>query len=183
MLRGLRRQSVPDPMATPLSFDCDWLSAASTNPLGLARVGYLLAWSGCGGLNLTTDIQVNNPYPASTIVSGSTVSCIGFIERFKFNGEDNGPIKITAYVGADNAANLLEKLATPLTSTSVQVSWCICSFDSASKAWYEAAYVDGGANASANIDTAKGKLGIGIDDAPTPVPDGTILPVFYRFKF
>jgi hypothetical protein len=147
-------------------------------------VGYLLFWSGCGGLSLNSDIQVWNPYntPGQTVVTGAMVTCIGVIERFHFDGDDDDPIRISVYVSKDNAASIRAKLSSPVTSTTVQVGWYIISFDDDRNAWYEAAYLQGGANASANLDTTNGELQISIANVAVRIQETIDLKV-YKFEF
>jgi len=74
------------------------------------------------------------------------------------------------------------KLASPVTSTKVQVGWYIISFDDDKMAWYEAAYVQGGSNASANLDTTGGELQISIANTPIRVQENIDIKVF-KFEF
>src|SRR5262249_33484927 len=71
-----------------LDYECDWRMGFNLNPSSKGRVGYLLFWSGCGGLSLSKDIEVYNPYTGSgqTVETGTTIKCIGLIESFKFGG-------------------------------------------------------------------------------------------------
>ena len=169
---------------TSLDFDCDWRFGFNVSPEGNGTVGYLMFWSGCGGLSLSKDVQVYNPYntPGQTIVTGSTVTSLGLIERFHFDGDDDDPIRISAYVSKGNAANVRAKLASPVSSTKVQVGWYIINFDDDKMAWYEAAYIDGGSNASANLDTTNGELQISIANSPIRVAENIDIKVF-KFEF
>ena len=60
------------PSANDLSYQCDWRFGFNLNSNAKGTVGYLLFWSGCGGLNLARDIEVWNPFtgPGQTVVSG-----------------------------------------------------------------------------------------------------------------
>lgn len=169
---------------TSLDYDCDWVYGFNTRPSGYGTVGYLLFWSGCGGLSLSQDIQVWNPYNTAgqTIVSGTMIPCIGILESFRFAGDDDDPIRIACYVSKDNAANIRAKLASPVTSTKVQVSWYVISYDEDRKAWYEAAYVQGGSNASANLDTTGGELQISVANKPVRIQEGIDIKV-WKFEF
>src|SRR5438270_13336229 len=93
--------------ANNLDFDCDWKFGFNLHALGKGTVGYLLFWSGCGGLNLTKDIQVWNPFDSAgqTVVSGPKVECVGLIESFRFEGGDDDPIRISAYISKDVSAD------------------------------------------------------------------------------
>ena len=93
-----------------LNFDCDWKFGFNLSSKGKGVVGYLMFWSGCGGLNLTKDIEVWNPYSdtqGQTIVSGPKIKCLGLIESFRFEGGEEDPIRISAYVSKRLAASEL----------------------------------------------------------------------------
>jgi hypothetical protein len=171
--------------ANSLDFECDWRYGFNLNARQKGTVGYLLFWSGCGGLNLPKDIEVWNPYfgtAGQTVVTGEKVPCLGLIETFRFQGGEEDPIRITAYVSKDTAANVRAKLASPLTNTKVKVQWYLISYDDEGKNWYESALVKDGAKASANIDTARGQVQMFIDNAPTRVSETLDVRV-YRFEF
>lgn len=167
-----------------LDYECDWRFGFNIEAKGNGTVGYLLFWSGCGGLNLSKDISVFNPYtsPGQNVISGTTVSCIGLIDTFKYAGEEDDPIRISAWVSKAAAANIRAKLARPVTSTKLQVAWYIISFDDDRDQWYEAAYIDGGANANANLDTSDGELQISIANQSTQIADSIDIRVF-KFEF
>ncbi|MFT3765624.1 MAG: hypothetical protein QM820_08930 [Minicystis sp.] len=167
-----------------LDYECDWRFGFNLEASGNGTLGYLLFWSGCGGLNLSKDITVPNPFTSQgqTIVTGSAVKCIGLIESFVFPGEEDDPIRITAYVSKDAAANIRAKLARPVTSTKLQLAWYIISFDEDRDQWYEAAYIDGQANADANIDTSNGDLQISIANKSTQIAENIDIRVF-KFEF
>lgn len=167
-----------------LDYECDWRFGFNVNAGSNGTIGFLLFWSGCGGLNLSKDITVPNPFssPGQTVVRGPSVNCLGLIEHFQYEGEQDDPIRITGYVSKDAAANIRAKLARPVTSTKVQVAWYITAFDDDNDQWYEAAYVDGKANADANIDTADGELQISIANKGTPIADHIDIRV-YKFEF
>jgi len=169
---------------TSLDYDCDWIYGFNTNPGGYGTVGYLMFWSGCGGLSLAKDIQVWNPFntPGQTVVTGALINCVGVIERYSFAGDDDDPIRVSCYVSKDNAANVRAKLASPVSSTKVQVGWYIIGFDEDRKAWYEAAFINGGSNANANLDTTDGELQISIANKPTPIHRGIDIKV-YKLEF
>lgn len=91
-----------------LDFDCDYRFGFNVNPKGNGTVGYLLFWSGCGGLNLQKDIEVWNPFndAGQTVVKGKTIACIGLLESLRFSGEGDAPMRFVAYVSQDTAADL-----------------------------------------------------------------------------
>lgn len=167
-----------------LDFDCDWRRGFNFEPASTGTIGYLLFWAGCGGLALTKDIEVWNPFsgPGQTVVSGPLIKCVGLIESFRFDGEQDSPIRISAYVSKGTAANVRAKVAKPVTSTSVQVAYYILSYDDENKQWFEAAFVKNKAKASASVDTTGGVLQLFIDSQPTRVDDRLDLRV-YKLEF
>lgn len=166
-----------------LDHECDWRFGFNRDARGNATIGYLLFWSGCGGLNLPRDISVWNPFssPGQKVVSGTMMKCIGVLESFRYEGEADDPIHLVAYVSKDAAANVRAKLARPVTSTKVQIAWYIISFDDDSNQWFEAAYIQGHANAAANIDTSDGELQISIANKSEQIADNIDLRV-HRFE-
>lgn len=167
-----------------LNFDCDWRLGFNLDTSRKGTIGYVLFWSGCGGLSLPKDIQVWNPFAGGgqTVVSGATIQCIGLIESFRYSGDDDAPIRIVALVSKDTAANVRAKLANPISATSLQLSWYIVSFDADRKQWFEAAFVKNGARAQAAVDVLRGTLQLFIDSKPIPVGELLDLGV-YRFEF
>lgn len=167
-----------------LDYECDWRFGFNTEAQGNGTIGYLLFWSGCGGLNLGKDITVSNPFtsPGQNVISGPSVKCIGLIDTFKYPGEEDDPIRIAAWVSKDTAANIRAKLARPVTSTKLQVAWYIISFDDDRNQWYEAAYIDGGQNASTNLDTSDGDLQISISNQGQQIAENIDIRV-YKFEF
>ncbi|XXF80715.1 hypothetical protein P2318_13455 [Myxococcaceae bacterium GXIMD 01537] len=163
-----------------LDFDCDWRFGLNLRSSLKGTVGYLLDWSGCGGLSLKKDIEVWNPYSTSgqRIVSGKTVKCIGLIETFRFEGGQNDPIRIKAYVSRGTAADIRAKLSKPLTNTKLKLAWYIVDFDESDKRWFEAAFVKSPKTADASIDSVNGELQISIDNAPTRVAETLDVNVF-----
>lgn len=167
-----------------LDFDCDWRYGINVHPSRKARVGYLLTWSGVGGLNLTQDITVWNPFSTQgqRVVSGPKVTCIGLMESFRFMGDETDPIRIRALVSKKTATDLRSKLSRPLTNTKVKVAWYIIDFDEDDKLWFEAALVKSPTEAEANLDTAGGTLQMFVDNQPTRVNDSLDIRL-YGFEF
>jgi hypothetical protein len=162
------------PAPNNLNFDCDWRYGFNVDARRKGTVGYLLSWSGCGGLTLATDIEVWNPFssPGQTVVSGAKVVCVGLIEHFKFEGGADDPIRISAFVSKGAAANVRAKLATPLTSTKLKVGFYVMGFDDERKAWYEAALIkDGSGKVSAVVDTVDGVLQLFVANETTPLAE------------
>lgn len=167
-----------------LDYECDWRLGLNLNPGCKGTIGYLLFWSGCGGLSLAKDMEVWNPFSGSgqTVANGRTITCIGLLESFRFQGESDAPVRMVAYVSKETAANVRVKLAGPMTTTSVQVAWYILSFDDDKKHWFEAAFVKNNARAYANVATEDGVLQMAIDNKAVRPSDGLDLQLV-RFEF
>jgi hypothetical protein len=167
-----------------LNYDCDWRLGFNLDPHRKGTIGYLLFWSGCGGLSLTKDIEVWNPFSGGgqSIDAGATVKCIGLIESFKFAGEDDAPIRIVAYTSSETAANVRAKLSKPVTATSVQVAWYIVSFDDDRKQWFEASFVKDNGRTQSNVDTANGVLQLFVDNEPVRIDERLDLKA-YKLEF
>jgi len=163
-----------------LDFDCDWRFGINLQARMKGTVGYLLEWNGCGGLNLTKDIEVWNPFNTSgqRVVSGNTIKCIGLLESFRYAGGENDPIRLRAYVSRGTAADLRSKLARPLTNTRLKLAWYILDFDEGDKRWFEAALLKSPKMAEAAIDTTGGTLQIFVDREATRVSETLDLNVF-----
>ncbi|MDD9945998.1 MAG: hypothetical protein OXU20_33450 [Myxococcales bacterium] len=172
------------PSGNALNYDCNWRFAANVRSSEKDTVGYVLFWSGCGGLSLKKDITVWNPYDAAgqKLVTGEQIECIGLIDKFEYEGGELDPIRISAYVSKSTAADVRAKLARPLTNTKLKLSWYIIDFDEDKKLWYEAAFVKTPAKAEANIDSAGGELQVFIATEPTKISETLDLNV-YRFEF
>lgn len=172
--------------ANNLDFDCDWRFGFNLHSRGKGTVGYLLFWSGCGGLSLAKDIQVWNPFDSpgqtQTIVSGPKVECVGLIESFRFEGGSDDPIRISAYISKDVAADVRATLASPLASTKLKLAWYIISYDDDTKCWYEAAIVRDNQKVEANVDTSDGVMQMFIANQGTRIAETLDLKV-YRFEF
>jgi hypothetical protein len=167
-----------------LDFDCDWRFGFNLRASNKGTVGYLLDWNGCGGLNLQKDIEVWNPYNTSgqKVVSGRTIKCIGLLERFNYEGDQNDPIRIKAYVSTGTAADIRSKLARPLSNTRLKLAWYVISFDESDKKWFEAAFLKSPKTADASIDSVGGNLQISISTEPTRISDTLDISV-YAFEF
>lgn len=170
--------------ANSFDFTCDWRFGLNLSPKGRGTVGYLLFWSGCGGLNLARDIEVWNPFdaPGQTVVTGDRITCVGLLEKFQFQGGDDDPIRLTAYVSKGAAADVRAKLARPLPSTKVKLVWYIVSYDEERKAWYEAALVKDNAKVDAVLDTAEGQVQMFVAADGTRVSDQLEIKV-YKLEF
>jgi hypothetical protein len=167
-----------------LNFDCDWRYAMNISPTQKARTGYLLLWNGIGGLNLTADLSVSNPYTSTgaELLKGRQIKCVGVMESFSFAGERDDPIRIACYVTTANASAIRAKIASGITTTKLKFSFAICDFDTEEQRWFESGFVQGGAKAPAVVDTMDGRLQLFIDATPTRIqPDIDIS--LCRFEF
>jgi hypothetical protein len=167
-----------------LDFVCDWRFGFNLDSNSKGTVGYLLMWSGCGGLNLAKDITVWNPFDAAgqTVVTGPTIQCIGLIESFRYAGGGDDPIRISVYVSKGTAADVRGKLASPVPNTKLQLTWYIVSYDDEKKGWYEAALVRDTGKVDASVDTANGDLQMFVANDGTRISDTLDLKV-YKFEF
>jgi hypothetical protein len=170
--------------ANSLNFSCDWRFGMNLDARGKATVGYLLFWSGCGGLSLARDIEIWNPFDSAgqTVVTGPKIQCIGVIESFGYDGGESDPIRIVAYVSKSTAADVRAKLSRPLSTTKVKLVWYIIGFDDDKKAWYEAALVKNKAKAEALVDTVDGVLQLFVASEPTRLSDTLDIRV-YKLEF
>lgn len=164
----------------PLDFDCEWRFGFNLQARLKGTVGYLLEWSGLGGLSLKKDIEVWNPFSntGQQVVSGPTVKCIGLLEWFRFTGGQNDPIRLRAYVSRESAADVRSKLAGPLTNIRLKLAWYIVDFDASDKLWYEAAFIKNPKTAEASLDSIGGALQISIDREASRISDTLDINVF-----
>ncbi|MDB4991441.1 MAG: hypothetical protein JWN04_6619 [Myxococcaceae bacterium] len=158
--------------ANALHFECDWQLGFNVTARRKGTIGYLLSWSGCGGLTLAKDIEVNNPFSSSgqTVVSGPRVTCVGLLERFAFDGGKDDPIHLRALLSYGNAANLRAKLSSGVATTKVKLAWYVIGFDEERKSWYEAALIKG-EKVEAVLDTEDGTLQLRLDNKPTAIAE------------
>jgi hypothetical protein len=171
--------------ANNLNFDCDWRFGFNLEAKKKGMVGYMLFWSGCGGLTLPQDIEVWNPFSSSgqTILSGSRVVCVGLIEHFRFEGGASDPIRLSVYVSKGTAANVRAKLVSPLTNTKLKLTFYIIGFDDEKKAWYEAALIkDASCKVDSVLDTVNGDLQLFVANEPTAISDHLDILV-YKLEF
>jgi hypothetical protein len=167
-----------------LNFHCDWQFGFRVQSGLKGTVGYLLDWSGCGGLNLKRNIEVWNPFSNSgqKVVSGRTFKCIGLIEDFRYEAGPTDPIRIKAYVNKATASDIRSRLARPLTNPRLKLAWYIIDFDEADKLWFEAAYLKSPKTAEASLDSTGGDLQIFVDNHHTRISDTLDIAVF-GFEF
>lgn len=164
-----------------LGFDCDWQLGLNLRSSRTGCVGFILSFSGLGGLDLRKDIEVPHPVSdreARTIVGQDQIGCVGLIHRFRYEGGDEDPIRIEAYVSKGSAANVRAKLAKPLADTSLSLAWYIVDFDPETKVWYEAAFLKSQKAAKANVDSTGGSLQLFVDNEATNVADHLDIGVY-----
>ncbi len=171
------------PVSNDLDVSCAWQHAFNVAPNRKGPFGYLLEWSGLGGLVLGKDIVVWNPLggTSQSLLGGATVSCVGVIERFRFGGDVTDPIRISCFLSQENQTNLRAKLARDLVNTKVRMSWCVVGYDEAAKAWFEAIDLIDPPQLDGLVNTVDGALQIDIDGAPTAIGEQQNLHV-YRFE-
>ena len=180
--------------------DCEWEGAINFRPGRRGTFAYLLSWSGCGGLTLSPDMTLVNPFGSEgqslQVVfddgeGNSTLKCVGVIESFHFEGGTHDPIRISAYVSRKSAADLHARFSGTQPKTDLELSWYIISCEGAGEKWYEAAYINGFRNAVANIDSEKrdddpgGDLKVNVAHRSTGLKgdDGEIDIRLYKFEF
>jgi hypothetical protein len=165
-------------------FDCDHRFGFVMDPKGSATVGYLLVWSGLGGLALSPDIEVWNPFssPGQRVLTGSSVKCIGLLESLRFAGEEDDPMRFVCWVSQGTAANIRAKIARPLVNTKLEMVFYIISYDDEKKQWFEAGLVKDGGRMKAALDTTGGEVQIFISNKPTRIKENLETKV-YRFEF
>lgn len=170
--------------ANSLNFKCDFRFALNLTSSRKGTCGYLLEFSGLGGLSLKKDIEVWNPFDCAgqKVITGSTVKCIGLLEAFEYEGGETDPIRVRGYVSKGTAAEVRAKLARPLSNTKLKLAWYIIDFDEDSKLWYEAAFVKEPTQAEANIDSTGGALQISIANEPTKASQTLDINIF-QFEF
>ncbi|MEE2960782.1 MAG: hypothetical protein VYA34_08565 [Myxococcota bacterium] len=166
-----------------IKFECDWPEAFNRNPARTTTLGYVVKWSGCGGLNLKQDIEVWNPYPDSRVQKGSSIKCVGVMESFEYGGSELDPIRIVAYISASTSASIRSKLSQGLRNTNLKLDYFICSFDKDVNSWYDGAYVKSpSAGASATLNTTRGEMQLFTQSTATPISENINIGV-YRMEF
>ncbi len=168
--------------ANNLNFMCDWKGCLNLNNNFKNTAGYLLSWSGGGGLNLDTDLEVWSPDAQSDYASNGRITCAGIISKFEYGGDGSDPIRITCYVSKDTATEIRGHISNPLSNVKASLSWVVFDFDVETKSWFEGTFVKGGGEADAAIDSDKGKLQIFIEKAPETVAE-TLDIRMYKFEF
>ncbi|WP_120543364.1 hypothetical protein [Corallococcus terminator] len=162
-----------------LEIHCDWRAGFQYRPGFRGSLGYLLDWSGCGGLNLKRDLTLSSPTVGKI---GPTVQCIGLIERLYMDGGSAGPMDFRVYVGRGTAANVLNHFAQPLENLRVKLAWAVIDFDESGDTWFEAAHLKSPDTAEALIDTVQGAPRLFLDNQPTTLSEQLDVR-FFCFEF
>jgi hypothetical protein len=170
-------------VSNDLDVACSWQQAFNVSSNQKGPFGYLLEWSGLGGLVLSKDIVVWNPLAGTgqSLLGGATVSCVGVIERFRFGGDVTDPIRISCFLSQENQTNLRAKLARDLVNTKVRMSWSVVGYDEAAKAWFEEIDLIDPTRLDGLVNTVDGELQIDVDGGPTLVGAQQNVQV-YRFE-
>lgn len=170
-------------VSNDLDVTCAWQQAFNVAPNQKGPFGYLLEWSGLGGLVLSKDIVVWNPLSGTgqQLLGGATVACVGVIERFQFGGDVTDPIRLSCYVSQENQTNLRAKLARDLVNTKVSMRWSVVGYDEAAKAWFGAIDLIDPTRLDGLVNTVDGELQIDIDATPSSIGAQQDLSV-YRFE-
>ncbi len=172
------------PVSNDIQLGCDWQGAFNVSSRRKGAFGYLLEWSGLGGLILAKDILVWNPIggAGAQVLGGQTIPCVAVLERFSFAGDPMDPIRIACYVSKENQTTLRSKLSRELVNTKIKASWKVVDFDDQSKSWFEAVDLMDPKRVDAVVNTVDGELQLFVDAGPTRIGDGLDILV-YRFEF
>jgi hypothetical protein len=171
------------PVSNDLDLTCAWQHALNVAPNRKGPFGYLLEWSGLGGLVLAQDIVAWNPLGGSdqALLGGATVSCVGVLERFRYGGDATDPIRLSCFLSQENQTNLRAKLARDLVNTKVRMRWRVVAYDEAAKAWFGAIDLLDPERLDGLVNTVDGELQIDVDAAPTAIGERQHVQV-YRFE-
>lgn len=174
------------PQTNALDIPCDWRAAFNLSPSRRGTFGYLLQWSGIGGLMLAKDIVVWNPIKGAGTTSltdkGTTLPCVGIFERLQFGGDESDPIRISCLVSKENHTSLSSKLAQDLLNTKFKCSFALVSYDESAKSWYDSVQLRSPTTLDAAVNTVDGHLQISTDAKPTVLGENLNIEVF-RFEF
>lgn len=170
-------------MSNDLDVSCAWQHAFNVAPGRKGPFGYLIELSGLGGLILSKDIVVWNPLAGTSqsLLGGSTVNCVGVIERFRYGGDVTDPIRLSCFVSQENRTNLRAKLSRDLVNIKVRMKWTVVGYDEGAKAWFSAVELKDPAQLDGLVNTVDGVLQISVDGAATKLSDFQDLEV-YRFE-
>ena len=124
-----------------IHFSCEWQKSTNLGPTVRGSMGYLLKWSGCGGLNLPTDIKVWHPWPDSLGKTGEHFKCVGLMENFEYGGGETDPIRISAWVSANTKGSIASAITKGIKQTKFNFSFFIVDFDTEKKVWFDKAFV------------------------------------------
>lgn len=153
-----------------LEFNCRWQATFQRKHLEHSMMGYLLSWSGCGGLKLKADaFQLSAPTVSvdGKKVCGPTIKCAGIIESLSYAGTPTGPISMRVFLHKEMAADIRNHFSKPFTNLSVKLAWLIVDYDPSGKSWYGASHLKNPKEAEAVLDTVGGTPQIFLDAQPT----------------
>ena len=170
------------PHRNSLEFNCAWAAGFQFRKGFHGRLGYLLDWSGCGGLTLKKELRLAAPAVGAETRKGSKLECIGLIEQLRFEGGPSGPIGFRVYVSRGVAANVLNHFGNPLDSLRLKLAWHVFDFDEGRNCWFDAAHLKSPETAEALSDTRDGAPRLFMDNQPTVLSD-TVDMKFFRFEF
>ena len=144
-------------MGDSLNFNCNWRQGFVPNPQCKDRVGYLVAFEGCGleeGQYLAQDLEVIHPFNNSEAkydglddfetpcAEAESVKVVGVLEQFFWGGAAGDPFHVTAYISTENQTQIAAKFKTTMETTAVsKLAWWICNYDIVDKVWYEECYI------------------------------------------
>lgn len=153
-----------------LEFKCNWQAAFQRRDLEHGMMGYLLSWSGCGGLKLKEDAFVLTAPTVSVDgkkVCGPTIKCAGIIDHLRYSGSATGPISLRAYLHKEMAADIRNHFSKPFANLSVKLAWLIIDFDENGSTWFGASHLKKPKAAEAVLDSVGGIPQISLDAQPT----------------
>ena len=160
-------------MGNGITFECDWRQSTNISNKVRGCMGYLLKWSGCGGLNLPLDIAVWTPWVSSRAQSGENFQCVGLIERFEYGGGKTDPIKISAWVSASSKGSIASAITQGITQVKFNFSFFIIDFDTEMKTWFDKAYimVPQSTGVFAALNTTNGAIQLSAGSEPKKIQD------------
>lgn len=169
--------------AEEFQLDCAWSGGFNVAPRQKGAFGYLLAWSGLGGVVLAKDIVVWNPVQGGgTTLSGDLITCVGVVEQLTFGGDTSDPIRLSCFVSKDNQTNLRAKLTREIPTIRLKTNFAIVDYDPSSKSWYDAVELRNPTELDAALNTKDGELQIDVEASPTRIAPTLDVEV-YRFVF
>ena len=166
-----------------IHFSCEWQKSTNLGPTVRGSMGYLLKWSGCGGLNLPTDIKVWHPWPDSLGKTGEHFKCVGLMENFEYGGGETDPIRISAWVSANTKGSIASAITKGIKQTKFNFSFFIVDFDTEKKVWFDKAFVIYPfTGVQAALNTTNGAIQLFAGSEPQSIQDHLDIKL-YRMEF